>query len=342
MDEKSLNAFAELMIQKIESLTTKWEQPWINTQGTGLPCNIEERRYNGMNALMLFFDSEKQGYRLPVYLTFNQAKNNNILIKKGAESFPVAYWNMSIRHKKNGSAIIQSDYLNLSPEEKKEYKVTPYMKHYNVFNVAQTNMQEVRPDILKKFEIQFNPQLNTDVKNMFDSQVLDNMIEKKSWYVPIEFQNQNRAYYSPTRQLIVLPVKEQFKDGESFYTTMLHEMAHSTGHPSLLNRDLSVPFGSKSYGKEELVAELTAALAGKSIGISSGIREENVEYLKSWLDATKKDPKFIFSILSDVNKATGMIMEKLDNNISLKEKEDIKNEMRAKEDKKLPGHKIKF
>jgi antirestriction protein ArdC len=329
------------MIQKIESLTTKWKQPWIRTQGTGLPCNIEGRRYNGMNALMLFFDSEKQGYGLPVYLTFNQARNNNILIKKGAESFPVAYWNVSIRHKKNGDAIIQSDYLNLSPEEKKEYKVTPYMKHYNVFNVEQTNIQEVRPDILKKFENQFKPQPHTDINNMFASPALDNMIENQSWHVPIEFQNQNRAYYSPARQLIVIPLKKQFKNGESFYNTMLHEMAHSTGHPSLLNRDLSGSFGSKSYGKEELVAELTAALAGKSIGISSGVREENAQYLKSWLDTTKKDPKFILSILSDVNRATGMIMEKLDNNISLKE--DLKNEIATKEDKKIaPGHKIKF
>ena len=108
---------------------------------------------------------------------------------------------------------------------------------------------------------------------------------------------------------IVVPLKGQFKDGENFYSTLLHEMAHSTGEPEHLNREKGVIFGDKQYAKEELVAELTSATVGQSLGISTHIREENAMYLKNWLGALKEDPKFIYNILADVGKASNMIQE---------------------------------
>lgn len=108
---------------------------------------------------------------------------------------------------------------------------------------------------------------------------------------------------------IVIPKKGQFNSGENFYSTLLHEMAHSTGEPAYLNREKGRIFGDEKYAREELVAELTAATTGQAMGISTHIREENAMYLKNWLGALKEDPKFIYSILSDVGKASCMIQE---------------------------------
>jgi hypothetical protein len=102
-------------------------------------------------------------------------------------------------------------------------------------------------------------------------------------------------------------LKGQFKDGESFYSTLLHEMAHSTGTESRLNRDLMNTFQSAGYAKEELVAELTAAVTCQSLGIVSSLRAENAQYLKSWLRSLNEEPKFILSVLTNVSKAMNMI-----------------------------------
>lgn len=102
----------------------------------------------------------------------------------------------------------------------------------------------------------------------------------------------------------------------------MHEMAHSTGEVHLLNREKGVVFGDDKYAKEELIAELTAATTGQAMGITTSIREENAMYLKNWLAALKEDPKFIYSILSDVGKASGMIQERSQEMFSLLSQEE--------------------
>ena len=140
--------------------------------------------------------------------------------------------------------------------------------------------------------------------------LIDAMVREQQWICPIYSKEGNSAYHaSGEENHIVVPLKGQFKDGENFYSTLLHEMAHSTGEPEHLNREKGVIFGDKQYAKEELVAELTSATVGQSLGISTHIREENAMYLKNWLGALKEDPKFIYNILADVGKASNMIQE---------------------------------
>lgn len=123
---------------------------------------------------------------------------------------------------------------------------------------------------------------------------IDAMLEAKSWFCPIREQQGDRAFYSPLADYIVVPLRSQFVDMQSFYETLLHEMGHSTGHPTRLNRDLAHPFGSEEYGKEELTAEFAAALAGMFFGIAEHIRTENAAYLKAgYTSAVRKTTRTV-------------------------------------------------
>ncbi|MBM6656517.1 DUF1738 domain-containing protein [Bacteroides mediterraneensis] len=310
--EKALKQFADLMIQKIKEVEYDWKKPWFSPEsGGGLPQNIEGRIYNGINLFMLYLLSEEKGYSTPLYMTFMQAKEAGASIMRGEKSFPVVYWNFSVRDK-NGNKISIDDYRDLSDDEKKEYKVTPYMKTYNVFNVSQTNYPEVQPEKWEKLKEQFKSPSLKDEKGMFTMPLLDALIRERQWVCPIYPRESDSAYYRRGEGChIIVPLKGQFDTGESFYSTLLHEMAHSTGEEGLLGREKGEFFGDKKYAKEELVAELTSATCGKSLGLSTCIREENAMYLKSWLSALSGDPKFIYTILSDVAKASAMIQEKV-------------------------------
>lgn len=307
--DKALQRFAELMIEKIKQVEDNWQKPWFGIKGGGLPQNIEGRTYNGVNSFMLFLLSEKEQYSLPVYMTFMQAKDNGLNILKGEKSFPVIYWNFSVRDK-NGKKIPFDVYKNLDKNEQQEYKVTPFLKTYNVFNVQQTNLQETKPEKWEALKEQFKIPAIKDEQGMLTVPLIDAMVREQQWICPIYSKEGNSAYHARGEDNhIVVPLKGQFKDGENFYSTLLHEMAHSTGEPEHLNREKGVIFGDKQYAKEELVAELTSATVGQSLGISTYIREENAMYLKNWLGALKEDPKFIYNILADVGKASNMIQE---------------------------------
>ncbi len=254
--DKALQRFAELMIEKIKQVEDNWQKPWFGIKGGGLPQNIEGRTYNGVNSFMLFLLSEKEQYSLPVYMTFMQAKDSGLNILKGEKSFPVIYWNFSVRDK-NGKKIPFDVYKNLDKNEQQEYKVTPFLKTYNVFNVQQTNLQETKPEKWEALKEQFKIPAIKDEQGMLTVPLIDAMVREQQWICPIYSKEGNSAYHARGEENhIVVPLKGQFKDGENFYSTLLHEMAHSTGEPEHLNREKGVIFGDKQYAKEELVAEL--------------------------------------------------------------------------------------
>ena len=124
----------------------------------------------------------------------------------------------------------------------------------------QTNLQQVRPELYAKLEEQCVVKLPEQKGEVFSFPVIDAMIENNAWVCPIRPEQQDRAYYSVSKDHIVVPTKEQFVDGESFYGTLLHEMTHSTGASSRLGRLKACTFGDDNYAREELVAELGSAL----------------------------------------------------------------------------------
>ena len=182
---------------------------------------------------------------------------------------------------------------------------------------------------------------------MYSNAAIDQMLASQSWVCPVEYTQQNpSALYNKTRDVIIVPRKDQFnisdtpeeiyKDGEEYYSSLIHEMAHSTGHESRLNRlSPDGKFGGDEYAKEELVAELTAAMVGSALGFDSRIRDNNTAYLKSWMSALKKEPKFLLSVMSDVNKASAMVIEHIDEErVKLGEKALLDGNLDGEEERK--------
>ena len=321
----ALDRFAEMMIERMEQMkSSDWKQGWIGGANgfAGLPQNVGGRNYSGSNSFFLQLQTAAKGYQLPVYLTFKQAHNLKAHVLKGEKAFPVVYWDMMVKDK-DGKKISSDEYKSMTKEERKNLDVIPFIKAFPVYNIDQTNLREVQPERVQKLIDKFKiPELR-DTQGMYAHSALDRMIQQQSWLCPIQAdKRENGAYYSPSRDIVVLPMKAQFntgnspeeiyRDGMEFYSTMLHEMTHSTMTPERLNREMGGKFGDPKYAKEELVAELTAAMISHSMGFDSKITDNSAAYLDSWIGVLKKEPKFIVSIMADVNKASDLILDHVD------------------------------
>ncbi len=301
-----LQQYAELMIEKIKQvIASDWKKPWFSSNFKGFPQNLSGNKYNNFNKLLLYFMCEKYSYQTPVFATFKQVQEKNFQVLKGEKSFPVSFYDLSIKKITTGEKVTKEFYNNLPLPEKADYKVIPFIRYYNVFNLDQTNFAAKYPEKWTSLKEQFSisdHSSNDGYRNHF----LDKTIENQTWLCPIELREQSDAYYSPARDLIVLPKMEQFPQGKEFYYTALHEMVHSTGHPERLGRKFD-SFGTMSYAHEELIAEFSSAMVGRDLGMELLPRKENAQYLKSWLSAITDDPKYILGILGDVSKAVTMI-----------------------------------
>ena len=324
MADKAVEKFTEMMIDRMERMKAgDWKKGWIDGEAVyGMPQNINGRNYSGSNSFFLQMDSAMHGYKTPVYMTFLQIQKENARINKGAEAMPVIYWDVSIKDA-NGKRVDRDDYRNMSREEQDRCSVLPFMKAYHVFNMDQTNLAEVNKEKYDKMVEQFKAPEMRDAKGMYENKALDRLFEKQEWVCPIQYDKVSaNAYYSPSRDIIVVPKKEQFnigkdkdeiyKDGMEYYSSALHEMAHSTGTENRLNRVKGDRFGDPKYAKEELVAELTAANTGYALGFDKRILDNNAAYLDGWISVLKENPKFIVSVMADVNKASNMVLEAVD------------------------------
>ena len=256
-------------------------------------------------------------------------------INKGEKAFPVYY--MIHKYKDTqGKEFSDQEYNDLSEEQRKDIKAYFYPKVHHLFNIDQTNMKEVNPSLYNSFVDKYTKRPSLpDSEGMYINEEIDSLLahskpsvwksgkDNLSWYCPIEqTDNISSPHYNLSKDFIKVPLKNQYKtsdsnegifaDGQEFYATLLHEMAHSTGPKGRLNRDLNGSFGDKKYAKEELVAELSAALISSTMGFDKRINDNNAKYVSSWLKVLKEEPSFIKTVLSDVGKASDMIIEKID------------------------------
>lgn len=347
-EDKALDLFAEMMIEKIKSIRDDWRKPWFTEGALQWPRNLSGREYNGMNTFMLLLHCEKNGYTIPRFCTFDCVQRLNkpgkdgqelprVSVLRGEKSFPVMLATFTCIHKETKEKIKYDDYKKLSDKEKEKYNVYPRMQVFRVFNVAQTNLREARPEMWEKLE-QENGQPKIRNGEQFNFAPVDTMIKDNLWICPIKPLHQNEAYYSISRNEIVVPEKEQFKDGESFYGTLFHEMTHSTGAEGVLDRIKPAAFGSAEYAREELVAELGSALAAQRYGMTKHIKEDSCAYLKSWIDTLKESPQFIKTTLLDVKRAVSIITQKVDK-IALDLEQDV-SEQEQQENKVSSPEKI--
>lgn len=321
-EDKALDLFAQMMIEKIESIRGDWHKPWFTEGSLPWPRNLHGREYNGMNALMLLLHCEKQGYTIPRFCTFDCVQRLNtpgkdgqelprVSILRGEKSFPVMLTTFTCIHKETKEKIKYDEYKKLSEKEQEQYNVFPRMQVFRVFNVAQTNLRETRPELWEKLEQEVARPKIEDGEHLSFAPV-DTMIRDNLWICPIRPKHQDSAYYSISKNEIVVPEKEQFKSGEAFYGTLFHEMTHSTGAEGVLDRIKPTAFGSAEYAREELVAELGSALVAQRYGMAKHIKEDSCAYLKGWLNELKESPQFIKTTLLDVKRASSLITQKVD------------------------------
>lgn len=269
----------ERIITLLERGTVPWRQPWHNGS---LPINLVSKRpYQGINLLLL----ASLGYDLPIYLTSKQLNEIGGSIKPDEKPHIVVFWN-----------YIGKSEEDVSKEEDK--KKTPYLRYYTVFNVAQcTGIPNSKIPSFK--EIDFVPinKAEETVSRMPNA--------------PSIKHKEQRAFYDPLRDAVNMPKKTTFKSPESYYSTLFHELIHSTGHRTRLSRKTLLEmaeFGSDPYSIEELVAEIGACYLLSCCGIETVI-EQNASYINGWLSQLKSDKKFIFSASRQAQKATNYILD---------------------------------
>lgn len=346
----ALQTFADMIIDRMEVIeASNWKQGWTDGEAMiGLPQNVTGRVYTGSNAFLCQLHTMKKNYKVPVYFTIKQIKDLGAFPKKGEKSIPIFKWGLSIYNRETGKKATLKEYDSLPKEERDEkYKVIPYLKIFNEWNIDQTNLEEVNKEKYDALLSKFEAKEIRDDNGMYSNAAIDQMLASQSWVCSIEYTQQNpSALYNKSKDVIIVPRKDQFnisdtpeeiyKDGEEYYSSLIHEMAHSTGHESRLNRlNPDGKFGGEEYAKEELVAELTAAMVGSALGFDSRIRDNNTAYLKSWMSALKKEPKFLLSVMSDVNKASAMVIEHIDEErVKLGEKALLDGNLDGEEERK--------
>lgn len=330
-EEKYSEKFAEMMIGRIEQCQSNWKTPWLAPMSR--PVSMSGRPYNGANSFFLMMHTMEEQYNVPVYGTFKNFTDLNynkdskgkvtqvtdengkplpkVTILKNEHSVTVTFHSVKVENNETGEKISYKEYKELSKEEQEKYKIKSYDGWHPVFNIDQTNLKEARPELYNKLVEQFSaPKAQKGSEMSMPS--LDVMVENNLWLCPIKPTYGDSAYYSISKDEIVVPEKRQFEHDEMYYGNMLHEMTHSTGAEGRLNRLKSSSFGSKEYAKEELVAEMTAAMIASQHGMMKYVKEDSAAYLKSWLESLKQEPSFITSVIKDIDKASTMVNRRID------------------------------
>ena len=333
--DKALDKFTELMIEKIEHLQGDWKKPWFTPGVAQPPHNLSGRNYNGGNALMLMMQAEKMGYDIPVWGTFdrilglNYSKNKDggktpqldkegnklptVSVNKGEKSFPVFLTTFTVVNPETKERIPYDDYKQMSKEDQAKYNVYPKLQTFYVFNVAaQTNLKEARPELYEKLKAEVTGPTERQEGDLKSHPAIDKMIDDNLYYCPIKQIKGDEAYYSISKDEIVIPKREQFVDGEAFASNTLHECAHATGAESRLNRLKPTTFGSSEYAREELTAELSAAVVASQYGLTKHVKNDSAAYLKSWLSSLQESPDFLKTVLSDVKRCTSMLNQRIE------------------------------
>lgn len=307
--DSSLEKMAELIIKRMESVELDWKKPWVDPGNTGNPRNISGRAYNGWNRLMLILLGMERSYNLPVYMTHSQTRQYGAIVSKGEKGFPVCYVNYSCRNFSTGKTVEYEEYLAMDESQRAEYATYPYWKTYTVFNVDQTNLKEVCPDVYKTLSEPSCVKVSDGGEQ--GNPILDALTDQGLWICPIRFARSKGSCYSTSENLITMPYRESFICQGEYYCTLLHEMAHSTGVQECLSRDMNASFGTPKYAREELIAELSGAMEALNLGVTSTIQDNNVAYLQNWIRALRWQPDFLKMILPEVERCVSFMDRKI-------------------------------
>lgn len=280
MSESVYQVVTDRIISLLEKGTVPWHQPWHSSNQA--PQNLVSRKpYRGINIFLL----NALGYSSPYFLTFKQAQDLGGHVKRGEKGTPVVFWK----------------WLDVEDEETHESKRVPFLKYYSVFNIAQCEGVEVPVTIL-------SPSTPSPIQAA--EQIVASMPNRPEIRTGL-----NRAFYSPAGDFVGMPSVHQFPKDEEYFSTLFHELTHSTGHESRLNRKGVAgsegnwsSFGSEPYSKEELVAEMGAVFLCGEAGIVDRTLDNSAAYISSWLQRLKNDSKLVVQAAAQGQRAADFIL----------------------------------
>ena len=281
------------IMKELESGTIPWQKPWTGVRN-GAYSRSTGKPYSLINQMLLNKPGE--------YLTINQIMESGGRLKADEKSQIVVFWKQ----------VGQKDDETTS-EDTRSY---PVLRFYKVYHIDQC----------ENIEPAFKPEELPDIEpDAMAEKMRDSYIERSG--CTLQHIKQNRAFYAPANDSITLPLREQFPTVAGYYSTMFHEIAHSSGHPNRLNRFEVGEYSHVSYSREELVAELTAASVLNRLGLETDANIRNTAaYIQSWLSALKNDKRMLLWAAARAEKALGIITEDVEIVPQARMREEIKAE----------------
>ena len=276
----------DTIICQLEKGTIPWQQTWVNKGSTfSMPKNeVTGNKYRGINIVLLWSACQDKNYNTQEWASFKQWQSKNEAVRKGEK----------------GTYIVYAD--TFEKEVEGEIKKIPFLKSSVVFNRAQ--LASFNPE-----EEVSTPVIETDIDR---NARMDDFIENT--FAQIKHRD-GGACYVPSSDQIYMPKPSSFIDvgnctaSENYYSTLLHELTHWTGHKSRMDRFNKTGFGKDSYAQEELIAELGAAFLSTEFGITTPEKENHAGYIAGWLKVLKNDKHFIVSAASEASKAVEYMTE---------------------------------
>jgi antirestriction protein ArdC len=280
------------IIELLEKGTIPWQKSWTDA---GIPMNLlSKRSYRGINLWLLL----SLNYDVNLFLTWDQLKKVGASVKQGEHGHMVVFWKTPNK-------------IDTIEEKENDKKQMPLLRYYKVFNVQQ--IRDLPTDlVLPELEKEHKPIASCE-------EIVTHMLNKPE----IRHKDQG-AYYHRIEDYVNMPRKKSFKDAESYYCTLFHELVHSTGHEKRLNRKSiteMAEFGSETYSFEELIAELGAAFLCSSAGTLINQISDSAAYIKGWLSKLKNDKRFIIQASGAAQKAVDYILN--ENPIENEQKNEI-------------------
>lgn len=273
---KAFDTITARVIEKLEAGTIPWEKPWDGK--AGMPKNLKSgKAYRGINPFMLHC----LGYESPYFLTFNQCKERGGSVRKGEKGCPVVFWKW------------------LEVEDDETTKRVPMLRYYTVFNVAQCD--GIAAPTIDVPERKHEP--------VQAAQATVRAMPNRPGIV----HGYTGAAYSPLTDIVRMPRPERFDSSEAYYSTLFHELTHSTGHTDRLDRKGimdTVMFGSTTYSREELVAEMGAAFLCGEAGILEPCIDRTSAYIAGWLKSLKNDRKLVVVAAAQAQRAADFILNR--------------------------------
>ncbi|MDO4484577.1 MAG: zincin-like metallopeptidase domain-containing protein [Clostridia bacterium] len=276
-------AITDRIIEQMEQGIIPWHKGWTG-RSSGAISHTTGKPYSFLNQMLL-------GGKAGEYLTFKECEKEGGKVRKGEKASMVVFWKWVEKKDESGAPVIGD---NGKPEQ------IPFLRYFNVFHIDQC--EGIKPRFAAEQTAQtFTPDETAE-------RIIVDYVSAQG--ITLSHQAGDRAFYQPSTDSVVLPLKEQFTEMAEYYSTAFHELTHSTGHASRLNR-LSAPafYGSENYSKEELVAEIGASALVHHTGLETPASfKNNVAYIQNWLSALRDDKKFIVSAAGKAEKAVAFIL----------------------------------